>query len=295
MAVTIDDDAVNFVRAERSDSGVMRLAAAGIVEFEGPGARERAGRSLALDRWPCLTVLRPQDYQLTLVDAPTVPAAELKKAIRWQVKDMLDYHVDDATIDILDVPGEPSGNSRHYMYAVSARNETIQQIQEKFAGARIPLSVIDIPETALRNVASLFDDELRGVALLYFAADWGLLTISLKGELYYSRRIDLGMNQLRNAGGAARHDLFGKIVLELQRTFDHVDRQYRFVSMGKLVLGPEPEDTGLREHLAGNFDLEIVEAGLGDVLRIEQPIDRETTWKLFPLIGAALRQEPRVL
>lgn len=295
MAVTIDNDALNFVRAERSGSAKPRLAAAGIRELDGPGAEERASKSLHLDRLQCLTVLQPQDYQLMLVDAPNVPATELRKAIRWQVKDMLDYHVDDATIDVLDVPPDPAGSSRHYMYAVAAKNEVIQGLQEKFAGARIPLSVIDIPETALRNVASLYEDGPRGVAMLYFAADWGLLTISANGELFYARRIDIGMNQLRNVGGGTRYELFGKVVLELQRTFDHVDRQYRYVNVGKLLLGPEPEDLGLLEHLRGNFDIGITQVALEDMLLVEEPLDRESAWKLFPLIGASLRQEVKVL
>jgi len=295
MAITLEDGALNYAHAERAGHTKARLSAAGIRELEAPGAAERASKALHLERWQCLTVLEPKDYQLMLVDAPNVPAAELKKAIRWQVKDMLDYHVDDATIDVLDVPADPGGASRHYMYAVSARNDVIQAYQQRFAAAHIPLSVIDIPETAQRNVASFYEDGSRGVALLYFARDWGLLTISFQGELYYARRIDIGMSQLRNVGGVTRHDLFGRVVLELQRTFDHVDRQYRSVSIGKLLLAPEPEDIGLREHLDANFDLETGAVALADVLQIEQPMDRETSWKLFPLIGASLRQEAKVL
>src|SRR5687767_13665814 len=98
MAITIENEALKFAHAERASGDKPRLAAAGIRELEGPGSEERASKSLHADRRQCLTVLQPKDYQLMLVDAPNVPAIELKKAIRWQVKDLLDYHVDDATI-----------------------------------------------------------------------------------------------------------------------------------------------------------------------------------------------------
>jgi MSHA biogenesis protein MshI len=118
------------------------------LEGEYAGA-ERLSREWHLERYRCATLLEPGDYQLLQVEAPNVPPAELKAAIRWRIKDLLDYHVDDATVDVLDIPPDPTGAARsHSMYAVAARNDAIQACIERFDAVQIPLSVIDIAETA---------------------------------------------------------------------------------------------------------------------------------------------------
>ena len=65
-------------------------------EYEGA---ERLAKELGFGRYQCSTLLAPGEYQILMVDAPNVPQAELKTAIRWRIKDMLDYHVDDATAE----------------------------------------------------------------------------------------------------------------------------------------------------------------------------------------------------
>src|SRR5690348_3665372 len=63
-----------------------------------PEALEKFAKELHLDRYDCSSLLNAGEYQFLSVDAPNVPVDELKTAIRWRLKDMLDFHVDDATI-----------------------------------------------------------------------------------------------------------------------------------------------------------------------------------------------------
>ena len=235
---------------------------------------------------------------MLMVEAPNVPQAELKSAIRWRIKDLLDFHVDDATVDVLDVPPESSqANRNHSMYAVAAKNEVIQERVSTFETARIPLTAIDIPEVAQRNISALHETEGRGAALLYFNHEFGLLTISCNGELFFARRIEIGLSQMLGAMPAARDELFGRIVLELQRTFDHFDRQYHYVPIAKVLLGPEPEETGLYEHLKANLDVAVERVDLLERLSfsVQDRPDAATQWRLFHLFGASLRHEAKAL
>ena len=93
------------------------------------------------------------------------------------------------------------------MYVVAARNDVIRSCIERFDRAQIPLSVIEVPETAQRNLALLIDPEQRGLALLYLSSDHALLTVTFHGELYLGRRIDVGLDQVRPAAGEAREDV----------------------------------------------------------------------------------------
>ncbi len=259
---------------------------------------ERVAKELGLEGYQCLTVLGTADYQVLLVDAPNVPPAELKAAVRWRMKDMLDFHVDDATVDVLDIPVDSARGGRgHSMYAVAARNDVIQACIERFASARVPLSVIDIPETAQRNIAALYEPPDRGVGLLYLDKTHALLTINFRGELYLARRIDVPLDHLLHPPGGDAQEPMNRIVLELQRSFDHLDRQFPFVSLAKLLLGPEPSETGLAAHLAANLGVPIEAARLEDVLALGPGVafEGDAAWRLFHVVGASLRNETKVL
>src|SRR6185436_14189844 len=124
-----------------------------------------------------------------------------------------DYHVDDATVDVLDIPPADAASRPHMMYAVTARNEQLQGRIREFEEARIPISVIDIRETAQRNIAALYETDSRAVALVYFADTWGMLTINHKRELYLARRLDFGLDQL--SASAASEAVLERVVVEV--------------------------------------------------------------------------------
>jgi hypothetical protein len=75
------------------------------------------------------------------------------------------------------------------------------------------------------------------------------------------------------------------------------ERQYHFVPVGKLVVAPEPKDSGLRAYLAENLDIPVVSLELGEIVDFGEGLepDLATQWKHFHLIGAALRQDSKDL
>jgi len=299
LVVSLRPGELSFVHGRSVPGGASVIERCGTRALEGEfeGAAQMA-KEFDFGRYQCSTLLAQGEYQILMVDAPNVPQAELKTAIRWRIKDMLDYHVDDATVDLLAVPPNPAGGERaQSMYAVTARNDVIQACIGRFDAARIPLSVIDIPETAQRNVAALFEHDERGVAMLYMGRDQGLLTINFRRELVLARRIEVGVQDLQSASGAAREEQFQRVLLELQRTFDHCDRQYAYVPIAKLLLAPDAEDTGLLEYLGGNLDVPVERARLSAALDFGPRAELEPVeeWRLFHLIGAALRLESKAL
>jgi MSHA biogenesis protein MshI len=299
LAISLQPGALNFAHGKRDAAGKCAISRCGTRAVdESFKDAEKLAKELGLDRYRCLTVLSPDQYQLLLVEAPNVPPAELKTAVRWKVKDMLDYHVEDATIDVLDIPPDPSGGNRaHSMYAVAARNAVIQTWVGRCEAARIPLSVIDIPETAQRNIAALFEPPDRGLAFLYVGAAHALLTINFRGELYLARRIETTVEQLLSDSALVQEDARGRLLLELQRSFDHFDRQFPFVGLAKLVIGPEPKDTGLAGYLSQNLGISVEQGRLEDVLDFgpQVAVVGDEAWRLFYVLGAALRSEAKAL
>ncbi len=260
---------------------------------------EKAGRELHAANYDCTTVLAGGEYQLLAVESPNVPPDELKTAVRWRLKDMLDFHVDDATIDVLDIPVDKNSNTRNNlgMFAVAARNSMIEARQEAFTSARLPLSVIDIPEMAQRNISALLEPAGRGLAMLSFGPDGGLLTVTFNAELYLSRRIDVTLEQLLELDHDTKHASFEKISLELQRSLDHFDRQFHFISVSKLVLAPTGA-SGLEEYLSSNLYTPVSTLDLADVFDLSLVPDlvpAAQQQRFFLALGAALRHEETVL
>ncbi|MCK7577901.1 MAG: pilus assembly protein PilM [Chromatiales bacterium] len=168
-----------------------------------------------LKRSRCTTVLGDGDYQLLLTEAPDVGADELKAALRWKIKDLIDFHINDATLDALELPGADAGARSREMSAVAARNEAIRRRVDLLTGAGVGLEIIDIQELAQRNIAALLPEDAAGVALLSLKAQTGLITITRQGHLYLSRPLNLGVDSPRSAGDPERY--FDHIVLEVQR------------------------------------------------------------------------------
>lgn len=262
---------------------------------------EALGRVAREQRAPAFrnaTLLATGEYQVLSVEAPNVPPEELKTAVRWRLKDMLDFHVDDATIDVLDIPVDKNAGPRaHSMLAIAARNSLIQARQDLFAAADAPLSVIDIPEMAQRNIAAQLEPEGRGLAMLSFGEGGGLLTVNFNKELYLARHLDVTLAMLREQDVERRHASFDRIALELQRSLDHFDRQYHFVSISKLLLAPTGVPS-LQDFLAANIYMPVESFELGDVFDLSQApslMSIEEQVRFFLPLGAALRHEEVVL
>lgn len=255
----------------------------------------RLRKELQLDRYRCTTLLRNGEYQLVQVDAPNVPAQEARSAVRWRIKDMIDCPVEAAVVDALFVPQpEKAAGRTPQMLAVAARNEVIAATVKPFHDADIPLEVIDIPELAQRNFAHCLEAEGRGLALLAFEEQSALLTFTAGGELYQHRRIDASIGSLTSAFPDQRSALYDRLVLELQRSLDHFDRQFHHVAVAKVVVTPLPGAEDLGEYLAANLDVPVELLYLSEIMdfplvpELHEPLRQA---QCLPLIGAALREE----
>lgn len=241
-----------------------------------------------------VTLLEPGSYQLLQMEAPPVPREDWKAALGWKLADVLDFPAEEACFDVLDIPTQEYAPGRPAMvFAVVSRQQKVQGLMLDLRDTA--LEAIDVPETALRNISALLEEENRGLACLHFDHGGGLLVLTYKGELYASRRIEIGLEQLRVASVERREQLFERIGLELQRSLDAFDRQYSFISLPRLLLAPRPELDGLLDYLASTLyvpvqNLDLSQAlDVAQVAELQQPLEQS---RFLLAIGAALRHEP---
>ena len=235
----------------------------------------------------CTFVLGFSRYQLVQIEKPNVPTDEIKQAIRWKLKDMIDYPVEQATIDVIDIPPDPANAKRQqYVFAVVANNQQLAEVSNQLVNAGVNLQVIDAHIFAQRNIASLLEEKNRGLAMLSFNSSGGLLTFTSGGELYHARRIEVDGERNKTA--------FETIILELQRSLDHFDSQFPYITINKLMLAPFELRDAFCEHLRNYINLPVVTFELNDIFDFDAHIDlgdlsRQAS--LLPVLGAALREE----
>lgn len=247
------------------------------------------------------TLMDSGDYQLLLVEAPDVEASELRAAIRWRIKDLIDFHIDDAVVDVFEIPGQGRGRTR-MMYVVAARSSVVRARLDRVESAGLALEALDIEELALRNLAALMPQDEQGVALVWFALDYGQVLVTRGGELYLARRIETGSRQLFSAAqqgdpangdyGEALTALLEQVTLEVQRSLDYYESHFSQAPVRAVVVAPAaPELPFVQPYLHRVLAPEVVNLRLDALFPDASLPAAQDQARCLTAIGAALRLE----
>lgn len=308
-AFSVAESGVSVATIQRNGAGAPAL-----TDVAWRAAGDDAKAALAslvdardLDGARCSALMTPGDYQLLLVESPDVEAGELRAAIRWRIKDLVDFHVDDAVIDVFEIPGQGGRGRPRMMYAVAARTSTVKQHIALAEDAGLDLQCIDIEELALRNIAARLAENERGVAMLWLRDDHGQILITRGGEMYLARRIEIGTHELFTAaqqGGDPEHGEYGPelvnalehIVLEVQRSLDYYDSHFAQPPVQAVYVTPTaPALPFISEYLQRNLSMQVADLDLQQMFPdAELPAD-DTIARCLTAIGAALRVEEKTL
>ncbi|HEY0954181.1 MAG TPA: hypothetical protein VGE36_05440 [Roseateles sp.] len=271
-----------------------------------------------------IALLDPAEYQILKVDTPNVPQDELKSAARWQIKEMVDLDVAELTLDVMHVGGDVDRPQRQ-LFVVAARNSAIQALTSAAAGVSEHITIVDVWETALRNLlcrqARLDDLSARACAAVFIDAQHCILVVGSGDELFYTRRLEGDPKLLARARGetgeAAAADLplgfeyqpggsfdaggsqESPLVVELQRSIDVWERSWPELPLARLYVitaqhGPEVAALIQRELGQRTVALDPLAAFAPDA----PPPDGDAAQALaacIPLLGAALRTDTRQL
>ncbi|MDP2031528.1 MAG: agglutinin biogenesis protein MshI [Thiobacillus sp.] len=242
---------------------------------------------------PVGVVLSAGEYQLLPIDAPPVPLDEMKMAVRWKIKDQIEFPVDDATVDVirLESGAEASGK----LLAVVAHNRVLKKYMGLAERAHFNLVAIDIPELAQRNIAALLETPDRVLALLSFTPQGGLLTVTRNGELCFHRRLECNPVELMEQDADRRSVVFDRLALELQRSLDHIERQHSGWRLDKIVLAPPPVVPGMADYLRQQLYLPLELADLTALFPSQLPAEPDKLAACWFALGGALRREDKAL
>lgn len=259
-------------------------------------ALRRLQRSHALRRHPRVALLQPGQYQCIGLDAPAdVPREDWGAALRWQLKDSVDFAVDDAAIDLLALPEGTAHRAQPQVIVVAAPAAQVQPLMLLARDAGAPWHAIDVGETALRNLSALCEPDGRAQALLHCQAQHATLAVTYRRELLSTRRVDIAIDQLTDAREGVRQNAFDHLVLELQRTLDGFERAFGLVSLARLLVAPMPARQRFIDALRPLVYVPVEPLELADLVDLsaapELAGDEIEQNRQLSAIGAALRDD----
>ncbi len=254
------------------------------------------GRQLGLKRRRCTTVIPSGQYSIFGIDSPHVPDEELAAAVRWQIKDLIDFNIEDACIEVFPAPSGSGIHQKKQLYVVVSEESTIREQAALIRSGQVDLETIDIPELALRNIAALLPESNAGIIMVYLTEQRGMVVISRHGKLYFARTMEIGSDTLTQSLPTTGLSLtgdsaFDHLVLEIQRSLDYYDRYFSQPPVAGIVFTPMPREiSGLFEHIRNSLDLPVRQLQLDEFMTIDNLPDQEQQARCLIAIGAALRQ-----
>jgi len=198
LVVSWSGQTLAYVLARAGTDGAHQVLKFG-VERQGTDSMDdfvRRLQALGLKGLHARVMLRPEQYRFLLIDAPAVPSEELRSATRYQIKSLLKAHVDDVTLDVMRAGDGQQENGAGQLFVVAAANTVVREVIALSDAMHWNVAVIDIQETAQRNLQSALAGRDGGAgranaALVLLDGHPTLLTISANEELFYTRRFNL--------------------------------------------------------------------------------------------------------
>lgn len=285
LVVSWSGQTLAYVLARTRADGVHEVLRFGVERQGAEGMDEFVHRlqALGLKGHQVRVMLRPEQHQLLQIDTPAVAPEELRSAARYQIREMLQTHVDDVTLDVMRV-GDGQQKGAGHLFVVVVANALVRGILDLGDALNWTVPVIDIQETAQRNLQSALAAregraERANAALVLVQGQQALLTISANEELFYSRHFDLPEDFLAGTWGQANDGAAG-----LNSGFTPFEEYVPDYSVDGVSYGTDYSDTRVSSSAALASASGEDESSQRFLVEVQRSLDVwERSWSSLPL------------
>ena len=253
---------------------------------------------LRLGETPCTLTLAPGDYQTFQIEKPPVEDEELVAAARWRVRDLIDYPLDEAVIDVFEVPMQTQRGRPPSVMVVSAHKGLLRTRLDVLEDVGLVPERIDIAELAVRNLLARVGEDTESIATLYLGRHRGLIAITRGEHLYVARGVDYGYEDIRRelspasdgslALAGRADEFYDRVALEVQRTMDYFESYFGLGSVQRLIIAPGlPEFDEMAERAGSTLGVRARGLPLEALVDIDAPA--EALPDILLALGGVLR------
>jgi len=241
-------------------------------------------------------ILRPEHYQLLQTEALPVAPSEFQAAIRFKIKELIHFPMQDAVIDSFPMPAAKLATSLNTIMLVVARLSVLKPIADQINASGLTLTTVDIQELCFRNLTALFEKDEKSSALIFLREDKSFLIVTSQQQLYFSRYLDVNLKSLRAAqegpdSQAALDALVNTAALDIQRSFDYYQSQWRLPEPARIFLETQracPID--MQTLLSQRLNVAVNTIDLSPYFDNRAGLDLKTEGFFLPLLGGILRE-----
>lgn len=287
VAIEISPEGIAIAHAETKDSKQLK-----ICEFHTTQNYSQVHEVLAtavakntLAQNNCAIILHPDHYKLFFINTPQVPDAEIRNAVRWQIKDMINYSLDDLAVDVFS-PEDNSGLSKK-TYVITAQKSLLQKMTKIVTDCQLTPITIDVREFGIRNIiaANPTSPEISG--FLDFSLDNCLMVTVQKGFVRFVRRIPVGIRTIKEANSVTA------LTSEIQRSLHYCEVELKQKLPDMFFLPPNRDiDTGIIENLAKDLGKNVEQIDITKIITPTQQLNYEIQIRCWPIIGELMRKNP---
>jgi MSHA biogenesis protein MshI len=237
----------------------------------------------------CSLMLQPEDYQLLITDELPVTPVEFQAAIRWKIKDLIHFPLDDVVIDSFLMPKMKT--SQNKIMVVAAQASKLKLMSNQIRDCGLHLRFIDIPELGLRNINTLYEEGEKPIALIYVQDNGIQLLITSEQQIYVSRSLKFSLNTV---DVNAINQGIERLAAEIQRSFDYYQSLWlqpipsNFIFSSTKSIGSEAIALLSQKVKA---PIEII--NITGPLSCKPEINVEQQGKYLPVIGGVLRESTK--
>lgn len=243
-----------------------------------------------LQRMPCAWVLSPENYQLLPTDALPVKPEEFQAAIRWKIKDLLLFSIDDTVVSQFPLPASKM-SAASKIVVVAAQKSYLEGISDIIKASGLVLNVIDIPELAVCNTLQIPSDNTDSHALVYFQDSNIRIQIIYQNQLYFTRSLGFGLELNQTDTTAFAQDI-EKLATEIQRSFDYYQAQWRLpLPLCIKVVSTKIMAADVLEQISQRVGMPMQLLDVCNKLVSKQILSFEQQGQYLPMLGELLRSE----
>lgn len=205
---------------------------------------------------PCSIVLHPVYYKLLLAEQPAVEKEELSAALRWKLKDLLDYPLEEAAIEYFLLPEDAYRGRQSMVYAAALRKSTLLSLVDPVEECGLKVDCVEIAELAIHSLIARLPSDVGGIACVQLHEGEGFINLVEDGAVYLSRRLDIGLDAFSPDGDNTQ--FFDALYLEIQRSLDFYESQLGKGIITQLLYSPGlPATAPIGEFLSLQLGLNV--------------------------------------
>ena len=227
----------------------------------------------------CHIVLNSQQSQIVQVDKPSVPAAEINSALKWQIKDLVSISPENMVLDYFNGPMLAGGQEK--INVVCAPINELKKIVAAANQGDMDVASITIAEFAFASLLPIQNDAC--LLVCQQPNEEIVLLIVKQGKLFFHRRLR-GFSQIANkTEDELVPTIIDSLALEIQRSSDFFERQLKQAPIKEIkVLLPISSE--------GFFARKLAESSLLPVTLLVLPKAFQAHREYAAAIGATMHE-----